>query len=224
MTTQPRPALLRPAFLLCAAYLTALAAATALPPTPAAAQEAAPGEEGIFLTVPNPITGSDSTNRLKESIERALREKRVRKIVFDFNPDGKEASSRDFGPCSDLAKELAKLPVITVAFVHNRAGTKPVNPAFGTRIMSPSTFTAAAFCAEAGMASADKRQRIPGDTLIQLLTRPVVEVSQYNCATVCAGIRFHSIVNATSESFGSLPGTSCPPAAITTYCFPFAAR
>ena len=56
MTTKPRVARLRPVFSLCAAYLTALATATALVPAPAPAQEVPPGEEGIFLTVPNPIT------------------------------------------------------------------------------------------------------------------------------------------------------------------------
>jgi membrane-bound ClpP family serine protease len=126
----------RPVFVLFAAYLTALA--TALSPTRASAQEAAPAEDGIFLTVPNPITSPD-VNRLREMIERALREKRVRKIVFDFNPDGKEASSRDFGPCSDLAKEISKLPVVTVAFVHNKAGRHTVLPVLACReaVMAP---------------------------------------------------------------------------------------
>src|SRR5690242_5685884 len=65
-------------------------------------------EPGIFLTVQNPIT-SDETNRIREKVDRAVRERRVAKIVFDFNPDGKEASTRDYGPCYDLARTLEKL-------------------------------------------------------------------------------------------------------------------
>src|SRR5947209_18847675 len=95
-TAAPRPVAVM-------SYLSALVAATALllGPARAPAQDATP-DPGLFLTVPNPIT-SEATNRIKENVERAVKEKRVQKIVFDFNPDGKEASSRDFGPCADLA-------------------------------------------------------------------------------------------------------------------------
>src|SRR5438094_10264923 len=80
----------------------------------------ADSEAGIFLTVQNPIT-SEETNRIREKVERAVRERRVAKIVFDFNPDGKEAAARDFGPCHDLAKHLNQLhQLTTVAFVHKR--------------------------------------------------------------------------------------------------------
>jgi membrane-bound ClpP family serine protease len=133
MSTHPRLAAQRTVFLAVAAYLIASPAA------PAVAQEPAPGDEGIFLTVPNPIT-SDATNRLKESIDRAVREKRVRKIVFDFNPDGKESGSRDFGPCSDLAEYLSQLPqVMKIAFVHNKTTRHTVLPvlACDELVMSP---------------------------------------------------------------------------------------
>ena len=49
----------------------------------------------VATTVPNPIT-TEVINRLKDNVERAVKEKRVQKLVFDFNPDGKEASTRDF--------------------------------------------------------------------------------------------------------------------------------
>src|SRR5262249_56891538 len=77
-------------------------------------------EPGIFLTVQNPIT-SEETNRIREKIDRAVRERHVAKIVFDFNPDGKEAASRDYGPCRDLARSLNQLhQITTVAFVHSK--------------------------------------------------------------------------------------------------------
>ncbi len=132
MTTHPRTARPRPVAFVFAAYLAAIAAATAVPTAASLAQEAAPAEDGIFLTVPNPIT-SEVTNRLRETIERAQRERHVRKIVLDFNPDGKEASSRDFGPCADLAKELQKLSITTVAFVHAKTTRHTVLPVLACR-------------------------------------------------------------------------------------------
>jgi membrane-bound ClpP family serine protease len=116
----------------------AVIAATTLAHAPGAAQDAV-AESGLFLTVPNPIT-SEVTNRLKESIDRAVREKHVQKIVLDFNPDGKEASSRDFGPCSDLADYLAQVPqVMKIAFVHNKTTRHTVLPvlACDELVMSP---------------------------------------------------------------------------------------
>src|SRR5688572_25257210 len=103
MCMHPRTTRTRSAVILYVSYLLAISGAVALPPSTltASAQEAV-AEPGLFLTVPNPIT-SEVTNRLKESIERAVGEKRLKKLVLDFNPNGQEAGSRDFGPCADLA-------------------------------------------------------------------------------------------------------------------------
>jgi membrane-bound serine protease (ClpP class) len=83
--------------------------------------------DGIFITVPNPIT-SEVTNRVKETTERAVQRlrggdangpRRELKIVYDFNPDNKPAGTRDFGPCHDLAVFLSRQhDVRTIAFVH----------------------------------------------------------------------------------------------------------
>jgi membrane-bound serine protease (ClpP class) len=96
-------------------------------------------EPGIFLTVQNPIT-SEETNRIREKVERAMRERRVAKIVFDFNPDGKEAAARDFGPCHDLAKYIYPLhQITTVAFVHNKVTRHTVLPVLACKelVMAP---------------------------------------------------------------------------------------
>src|SRR4051812_19970748 len=112
MTTPPRPAVT-----FRAAYHVALLAASALLASPAAAQESEPAERGMFVTVSSPIT-SDIVNGVRERVARAQRDKPVTKVVFDFNPDGKEASSGDFFACAGLAKEITRLPVKTIAFVH----------------------------------------------------------------------------------------------------------
>src|SRR5207248_8374870 len=121
--TRHRP-VLWPAAVLAAVFVAA-----------AIGQEPEPTDRGIFVTVANPIT-SEVVNGLRERIARA---KGLTKIVFDFNPDGKEASTRDFGPCLDLAKELSQLPVVTVAFVHNAAARHTVLPVLACKetVMSP---------------------------------------------------------------------------------------
>ncbi len=94
----------------------ALVAISVLHAVPLSAQEP-PAERGIFVTVANPIT-SEVVNSIRERVARAQRDKPVAKIVFDFNPDGKEASSRDYGPCLDLADAISQLATKTIAFVH----------------------------------------------------------------------------------------------------------
>jgi membrane-bound ClpP family serine protease len=96
-------------------------------------------EPGIFLTVQNPVT-SEEFNRIREKVERAVRERHVAKIVFDFNPDGKEAAARDFGPCGDLAKYINQHhQITTVAFVHNKVTRHTVLPVLACKelVMSP---------------------------------------------------------------------------------------
>src|SRR5207244_10363986 len=94
-----------------------------------------PDVEGLFITVQNPIT-SDVAHRVSETTDSFVQRvkdnggRRVSvKIIYDFNPDNKPASSRDFGPCHDLAKYLLSLQdVTTVAFVHGETTRHTVLP------------------------------------------------------------------------------------------------
>jgi membrane-bound ClpP family serine protease len=86
-----------------------------------------PVERGIFVTVGNPIT-SEVVNGIKERLALVQRDKPVAKFVFDFNPDGREASSIDYGPCLDLADAIAELNGKTIAFVHGLTMRNTVLP------------------------------------------------------------------------------------------------
>jgi membrane-bound ClpP family serine protease len=98
--------------------------------------------EGLFVSVPNPIT-SEVTNRVKEITERAVQRfkaagaddaRRELKIVYDFNPENRPAGTRDFGPCHDLAVFLVKQhDVRTVAFVHAETTRHTVLPVLACR-------------------------------------------------------------------------------------------
>src|SRR5438874_1427384 len=101
MTTQRRTVPVR----LAAVCRAVLLLTVAVGGGPAAAQEAESPERGIFVAVANPIT-SEVVNAVRERVARARRDKPVAKFVFEFNLDGKEASSPDYGPCRDLAKEI----------------------------------------------------------------------------------------------------------------------
>lgn len=95
-----------------------------------------PPEDGVFITVPNPIT-SGAFSQVREQTERARQKRKDRlitKIVYDFNPDGREAASPDFGPCADLADYLRSFhDVTTVAFVHARTTRHTVLPVLACR-------------------------------------------------------------------------------------------
>ncbi|HEX4590853.1 MAG TPA: hypothetical protein VH120_13035, partial [Gemmataceae bacterium] len=94
---------------------------------PAWAEDAPPAERGVFVTVANPIT-SEVVSGIKERIARNQRDQPVAKFVFDFNPDGREAGSVDYGPCLDLAEAISELNVRTIAFVHGPAMRHTVLP------------------------------------------------------------------------------------------------
>jgi membrane-bound serine protease (ClpP class) len=107
----------RPYGLFAAAVACLLASATV-----ALAQDQA--DDAIFVTVQNPIT-SDAIKRIQNQINVRLNDnnpqRRVKTIVFDFNPGDKPASTPDFGPCADLAGFISSGPLQgrnTVAFVH----------------------------------------------------------------------------------------------------------
>ena len=112
-----------------AALVTALLGAVALALTgPAARADGDAAAEGVYVTVANPIT-SEVTNRVKERVDRAVREHKVQKVIFDFNPDNREANSPNFGPCSDLADYILDHPqLVTVAFVHGKVCRHTVLP------------------------------------------------------------------------------------------------
>lgn len=111
----------RPAWLL-------LFAAVMLPCRLRAQEDAA--EAGLFVTIASPLT-SDEVGRVMAKVNRNLQrtERRARKIVFDFNPDGRPASTASFGECYNLAKFLERLQdVKTIAFVHNDVSKHTVLP------------------------------------------------------------------------------------------------
>jgi membrane-bound serine protease (ClpP class) len=111
------------------AGLIPVAAALVCLLSPAGSAQAQP-EGGLFVTVPNPIT-SEAVNRIKSQVDtrRHNKERRVARVVFDFNPDGKPAATTTFGPCSDLAGYIDSLrDVHTVAFVHAKVSAHTVLP------------------------------------------------------------------------------------------------
>lgn len=77
------------------------------------------GEEGLFIAVPSPVT-SEGVSRIRNRIDavRGNASRLVRKVIFDFNPSGKEAVTTDFGPCYELASYIQKLHgTTTIAFL-----------------------------------------------------------------------------------------------------------
>ena len=107
----------------CLALLTGPACAR--PPEPE------PPDPGIFVTVANPIT-SASVNQIRETVTRAIQRNPLKKVVFDFNPGGKDAATPDFGPCLDLARYIKSLRseknLLTIAFVKNKVTRHSVLP------------------------------------------------------------------------------------------------
>jgi membrane-bound ClpP family serine protease len=89
--------------------------------------------EGLFVSVPNPIT-TDDVNRIKRQITSRLEGQTNRPqpvaIIFDFNPGNKPASTADYGECLNLADFITKLrgTVTTVAFVHDKVTGHTVLP------------------------------------------------------------------------------------------------
>src|SRR5262249_10080368 len=99
--------------------------------TPAQEPKEPPPDDGVFITVNNPVT-SDVVNRVRNLADEAKAGKAGRvlsKIIFDFNPGDKESSSPDFGPCYDLAEYIKNLHnITTVAYVHHKVSRHTVLP------------------------------------------------------------------------------------------------
>jgi membrane-bound ClpP family serine protease len=84
----------------------------------------------LFVTVPNPIT-SEAVERVQKQIDSHVHSGRAPAVVvFDFNPDGKAASTAKPGVCSDLTAFIRSLRgrMTTVAYVHNRVSGHTVMP------------------------------------------------------------------------------------------------
>jgi membrane-bound ClpP family serine protease len=96
-----------------------------------AARAEGPAEDGQFITVPNPID-SGVFSRVKEQASEALARPgspKITKLIFDFNPDNKDAGSPYYGSCLELAEYIRSLPsVTTVAYVHARTTRHTVLP------------------------------------------------------------------------------------------------
>jgi membrane-bound ClpP family serine protease len=108
-----------------------LAAALHWATAPAAAQEAA-ANDGLFITVRNPVT-SDVVQSIRDKADRARERWRAAgrsgMIVFDFNPDNRPAGTNEYDPCRALAKYILGLQDIhTIAFVHNEVTRHTVLP------------------------------------------------------------------------------------------------
>jgi membrane-bound ClpP family serine protease len=83
-----------------------------------------PDNDGLFLTVPNPIT-EDAVSDIEFKIKDALAQhRRIRDLVFDFNPGGAPSGNSKAPSCIALADYLLELRLgglnlNTFAFVHN---------------------------------------------------------------------------------------------------------
>ncbi len=98
--------------------------------SPASAQDAQ-GNDGIFVTVHNPITMAQIDKIISEVEGSRNTRKNVKKVIFDFNPEGRDAATDKYGPCYDLAKYIRKLAangVTPIAFVHGKTTLHTVLP------------------------------------------------------------------------------------------------
>jgi len=103
--------------------------------------------EGMFVTVPNPIT-SEGVSRIKTYVNQRIdgndeNQRRAMTVVFDFNQDGKPASTPDFGACLSLQDYILNTVnargCTTVAFVHANTTGHTVLPVLACREMVMST-------------------------------------------------------------------------------------
>jgi membrane-bound serine protease (ClpP class) len=97
-------------------------------------------EDGLFITVPNPIT-SEGVNTIMNKVRDARKPgHQLKHVVFDFNPDNLPAGTSSYGPCHDLADYILGLhDVITIAFVRNDVTRHTVLPVLACQdlVMAP---------------------------------------------------------------------------------------
>ncbi len=91
-------------------------------------------DDGLFISVPNPITEGVVT-RIRNQIEDARarhKKEAIRKIIFDFNPTDTASATPNFYVCLEFADYLVRLKnidhVYTVAYVHNPVTRHTVLP------------------------------------------------------------------------------------------------
>jgi len=101
---------------------------------------------GRFISVPTTLRG-EAINRIRQTVDNAFRDfsraeqerdrqqpnrkRRLFKVVFDFNPEGKPSRSDDYGLCYNLAEAIRGLQqkgVQTIAFVHGDVAGHSVLP------------------------------------------------------------------------------------------------
>ena len=98
--------------------------------SPAAAQDK-DGNDGIFVTVHNPITMAQIEKIRAEVDGSRNTRKNIKKVVFDFNPEGRDAATDKYGPCYELAnyiRSLAANGITPIAFVHGKTTLHTVLP------------------------------------------------------------------------------------------------
>jgi membrane-bound serine protease (ClpP class) len=132
VSTSSRPACIVPLLVCLAAGSCAL---------PAAAQAPDKGGDGMFVTVPNPVTES-AVEQIKAKVRLAFERqgRAIRVVVFDFNPSGPSGTS-EYGPCITLKSYITDLKlgqvelasgrprVNTIAFVHGEVSKFTALPA-----------------------------------------------------------------------------------------------
>jgi membrane-bound ClpP family serine protease len=90
-------------------------------------------KDGLFITVPNPITDS-AVSQIEARINdaRSRQKRTLQTIVFDFNPGGQPAGTSKFPSCLGLKDLIWKLrtkdSLSTVAFLHNEVTKHTVLP------------------------------------------------------------------------------------------------
>ncbi len=95
-----------------------------------APKDIARNREGLYITVPVAITDG-AVKKIKDRVEAARQH--LKKVIFDFNPQGQPSASSNFGSCNDLAEYIRALreknDITTVAFVAKDVGKHTVLPA-----------------------------------------------------------------------------------------------
>ena len=64
--------------------------------------------DGLFISVPNPIT-SEAVAQIKQKVQDAVdgpKKRNITTVVFDFNPTGQPSSTSDFGSCTSSPSQL----------------------------------------------------------------------------------------------------------------------
>ncbi|QVL32195.1 hypothetical protein KIH39_25730 [Telmatocola sphagniphila] len=114
-------------------------------------------KESLFITVPNPITGT-AVEQIKSSLEKIRTQPNTRldTVVFDFNPEEKEAYSNSYGVCYELANYIRDLGLNgtrTVAFLQNKTTGHTVLPAIACTelVMSDNASIGQVIDSKAGM-------------------------------------------------------------------------